>query len=122
MEKSWRRRGDRADLVTIRCSTFRRSEKHLLSFLRKKKISAVTEERLSAGCSRLFPPCYSFSSYGREIKEKTIEEKVRSGKAKGGEINKVSQGGSCGGKRTPPPGGNPPQTRRTLPQYHTPTE
>src|ERR1700687_1536968 len=66
-EKSWKRRADRADLATIRCSTSRRLRKHLRSFPPKKKISAAIEEKLSADCSRLFAPCYSFGSYGHEI-------------------------------------------------------
>jgi len=57
--------------------------------------------RLSADCSRLFPPCYSLGSYGDEIEEKTIvEEETRSGKNESSEIPEERQdwqAGSCDG-------------------------
>src|SRR6266404_2064003 len=100
-EKSWRRLADRADLATIRCSTSLPWRKHLRSFPPKKKISVAIGGRLSADCSRLFPPCYSFGSYGHKIEEKPInEEEICSGKSASSEIREDGQGcqaGSCGG-------------------------
>src|SRR6266436_3757243 len=100
MAKSWRRRADRADLATIQCSTSLPWRKHLRSSPPKKKISAAIEGKLSADCSRLFPPCYSLGSYGDAIDEKTIDEETLSGKIKSSETRKDSkdcQAGSCGG-------------------------
>src|SRR5260370_2857801 len=107
-EKSSRCRGDRADLDTIRYSTSLPSRKPLRKFLRKKRICAAIEEKLSADCSRLFPPCYSFGSYGYEIEEKNIEEEVFTGKIKDGKTGKEVQsrkGSSRGGDRPPAPHG-----------------
>src|SRR5260370_1977534 len=100
----------------VRCSTFRRSRNHLRSLLRKKKTSKATGGRLSADCSWLFPPCYSFGSYGHEIEEKTIDkEENRCGKIKGRQIREDSQPpqpASCGRTQFQPRTGNPAQTVR----------
>ncbi len=100
-EKSWRRRADRADLAMIQCSTSRPSRKHLRKSLLKKKISAATGERLSADCSQLLPPCYSFGSYVHETEEKTVrKEETGFAKSETSEICKGSQAlqaGACGG-------------------------
>src|SRR5437016_2609451 len=103
MEKSWRRRAERADLAMIRCSASRPSRKHLRSFLPKKKISAAIVGKPSGDCSRLSRPCYSFCSYGHEIEEKTIdEETICPGKIESREIREDNQGcqdgARCGGK------------------------
>src|SRR5260370_2694377 len=113
-EKSWRRRADRADLATIRCSTSLPWREHLRSFPPKRKTSVAIGGRLSADCSRLFPPCYSFGSYVHEIEEKAIdEEETRSGKDKSSEIREDRQGcqaGSCGGNGCEARSGNPGET------------
>src|SRR5260370_2317358 len=113
-EKSWRRRADRADSATVRCSTSLPSRKHSRSFPRKKKISAAIGGRLSADCSRLFSPCYSFGSYDHEIEENAIDEKeTRSGKDKSSEIREDRQGcqaGSCGGNGSEARRGDPGET------------
>jgi len=78
-EKSLRVRVDRADLGTIRCFTSLLCRKRLRRLQPKKRTCGATEAKLSADCSRHFPPCYSSGSYGHEIETKTIEE-VLSGK------------------------------------------
>ncbi len=119
-EKSWRRRADRAGLATIRCSTSRHLRKHLRSSPPKKKIISAIEGKLSADCSRLFAPCYSFGSYAHEIQEETIEEEATcSGKIKSGEIRENSQAcqvRSCSGNGSEARGGNPRETGRSVPE------
>src|SRR5260370_36217992 len=99
----------------IRCFTSRRSRKHLRSSLLKKKISAAIGGTLSADCSRLFPPCYSFGCNGQEIEEKKIdEEEIRSSKIEGSEVREGCQAGSCGGSGTPTRRGHTRGTGRRL--------
>src|SRR5438552_7676759 len=97
-EKSWRRHVDRADLAMIRCSTSQPSRKHLRSFPPKRKINAAIGGRQSGNCSRLFPPCYSFGSYGHEVEEKTIEEEETcSAQIENREDHQISKTGACDG-------------------------
>src|SRR5204863_10082238 len=96
----------------IRCFTSLPSGKLLRRFPRKKKISAVTGGRRSADCSRHFPPCYSFGSYGHEIEEETAKEETGFSKIENSESCEISKGckaGSRGGHRLPAPAVNPPK-------------
>src|SRR5216684_1959442 len=102
----------------IRYSTSRPSREHLRKSLVKKKIRAATGGRLSADCSQLFPPCYSFGSYVLEIEEKTNDgEQICSGKIESGETPEDSQGcqaGSCAGNGSEASGSDPGKTGRSL--------
>src|SRR5713226_9497431 len=121
LKDSWAKCAAKKDPSALRISFARlhwrnadehwRSRKHLRSSLLKKKISAAIGGTLSADCSRLFPPCYSFGCNGQEIEEKKIdEEEIRSSKIEGSEVCEGCQAGSCGGNGSQARSGNPRET------------